>query len=206
MITLHDRSGVGLRLAHIAQIASTWPAAAWFEIHAENFLANLHASELLAKIAERYPISVHTVGVSIGSAQGIDQVHLGRVRALVGWVRPVLVSGHLAWSTHEGAYLNDLLPLPYDEGTLGILADHIDRVQELLGQRYLVENPSSYVGFGHSTMTEAEFLTELARRTGCRLLCDVSNVHLSAHNLGFDPHGYIDALVAETIVELHIGV
>jgi uncharacterized protein (UPF0276 family) len=200
-----EKSGVGLRLPHLAEIASTSPPAAWLEIHAENFLANPHASELLAKIAERYPISVHTVGVSVGSAQGVDREHLARVRALINWLGPVLVSGHLAWSTHQGQYLNDLLPLPYDEATLGILARHIDEVQEGLGQRYLIENPASYIGFGHSTMTEVEFLTQLARRTGCRLLCDVSNVYLSAHNLGFDARAYIDALRAETVGELHLG-
>jgi uncharacterized protein (UPF0276 family) len=127
------------------------------------------------------------------------------VRGLIDLVDPILVSGHLAWSTHAGEYLNDLLPLPYDEQTLRLLAAHVDEVQEGLGRAYLVENPSSYVGFGTSTMTEVEFLSELARRTGCRLLCDVSNVHLSAHNMGFDPYAYIDGLPAHAIAELHLG-
>src|SRR6266571_2300145 len=184
---LPDCAGVGLRLAHIAEVAATRPTAAWLEIHPENFLANPHATELLVELARHYPISVHTVGVSVGSAGGIDRAHLARVRALIDLVDPVLVSGHLAWSTHAGEYLNDLLPLPYDEESLHLIARHVDEVQNGLGRAYLVENPSSYVGFGTSTMTEVEFLNALVDRTGCRLLCDVSNIHLSAHNIGFDP-------------------
>jgi len=148
---------------------------------------------------------VHTVGVSIGSVGGIDRAHLKRIRALVDVTDPFLVSGHLAWSTHEGNYLNDLLPLPYDEETVDLLAHHIDEVQQGLGRPYLVENPSSYVGFGHSTMTEAEFLSELVRRTGCRLLCDVSNIHVSSNNMDYDPIAYIDGLPRDAVGELHLG-
>jgi uncharacterized protein (UPF0276 family) len=177
----------------------------WFEIHPENFLANPHARELLMKIAERYPISVHTVGVSIGSVDGIDRGHLVRVRELIDDLDPVLVSGHLAWSTHQGAYLNDLLPMPYDDETLDLVSTHLHQVQDALRRPYLVENPSSYVGFATSTMTEVEFLGELARRTGCGLLCDVSNVFLSGHNMGYDPYRYIDAFPAGAVRELHLG-
>ena len=140
-------AGVGLRLPHVAEVAATAPAAGWFEIHPENFLANPHAHELLLDIARRYPVSVHTVGVSIGSAGGVDREHLARVRRLVDEVDPILVSGHLAWSTHQGDYLNDLLPLPYDEETLRLVAAHLHEVQDALGRPYLIENPSSYVGF-----------------------------------------------------------
>jgi uncharacterized protein (UPF0276 family) len=198
-------AGVGLRLPHIAEIVATLPAARWLEIHPENFLANPHATELLLEARRHYPISVHTVGVSIGSAGGIDRAHLKRVRALVDQVDPIFVSGHLAWSTHEGEYLNDLLPLPYDNETLQLVAQHLDEVQDGLGRPYLVENPSSYVGFGASTMNEVEFLGELVHRTGCRLLCDVSNVYLSAHNMGYDAYRYIDGLPADAIGELHLG-
>jgi uncharacterized protein (UPF0276 family) len=198
-------AGVGLRLPHLAEVVATRPPAAWLEIHPENFLANPHATELLTEIACAYPISVHTVGVSIGSAKEIDRHHLRRVRGLVELVDPVLVSGHLAWSTHDGEYLNDLLPLPYDEETLALLVRHIDEVQEGLGRPYLGENPSSYVGLGTSTMTEVEFLSELVRRTGCRLLCDVSNVHLSAHNMGYDAYAYLDDLPTDAVGELHLG-
>ncbi|WP_445504690.1 MNIO family bufferin maturase [Microvirga sp. G4-2] len=198
-------AGVGLRLPHLAEVVATRPPAAWLETHPENFLANPHATELLTRVAAHYPISVHTVGVSIGSAKGIDCHHLRRVRGLIARVDPVLVSGHLAWSTHEGEYLNDLLPLPYDEETLALLVRHVDEVQEGLGRPYLVENPSSYVGFGTSTMTEVEFLSELVRRTGCRLLCDVSNVYLSAHNMGYDAYAYLDGLPVDAVGELHLG-
>lgn len=198
-------SGVGLRLPHLVEVVATRPPAAWFEIHPENFLANPHAAELLDEVARHYPISVHTVGVSIGSTGGIDRHHLKRVKALVDHIDPIMVSGHLAWSTHEGEYLNDLLPLPYDDETLLLLARHVAEVQKVLGRPYLVENPSSYVGFGASTMTEVEFLSELVRRTGCKLLCDVSNVYLSAHNMNYDAYAYIDGLPADAIAELHLG-
>jgi uncharacterized protein (UPF0276 family) len=209
MTTHHARApacaGIGLRLPHLAEVVATRPAAGWFEIHPENFLANPHASEMLTDLARDYPISVHSVGVSVGSAGGIDRAHLKRIRALVDAIDPVLVSGHLAWSTHEGDYLNDLLPLPYNNESLRLIGAHVDEVQQGLGRPYVVENPSSYVGIASSTMTETEFLGELAERTGCRLLCDVSNVHLSGHNLGYDPYAYIDAMPAGAVAELHLG-
>ncbi|HEV7277041.1 MAG TPA: DUF692 domain-containing protein [Devosiaceae bacterium] len=198
-------AGVGLRLQHLAEVAATRPPAAWLEIHPENFLANAHAAELLDDIATHYPVSVHSVGVSIGSADGVDRRHLARVRELIERLDPFLVSGHLAWSTHEGEYLNDLLPLPYDAESLATLARHVDEVQQALGRPYHVENPASYVGFGASTMTEPQFLSELVARTGCRLLCDVSNIHVSGQNLGYDAYGYVDELPAEAIGELHLG-
>jgi hypothetical protein len=199
------RAGVGLRLPHLAEVVATRPDAGWLEIHPENFLANPHATELLMVLKDDYPISVHTVGVSIGSADGLDRAHLTRLRALVDAVDPMLVSGHLAWSTHGGEYLNDLLPLPYNEETLRLVSSQLQEVQNALGRPYLVENPSSYVGFGTSTMTETEFLCELVRRTGCLLLCDVSNVYLSAHNMGYAPCRYIDELPSRAIRELHLG-
>ncbi|HSC29487.1 MAG TPA: DUF692 domain-containing protein [Vicinamibacterales bacterium] len=198
-------AGVGLRLPHLTEVATSAPPAAWFEVHPENFLANPHAMELLHAIAGRYAISVHTVGVSIGSAGGIDRVHLARLRQFVLDLDPILVSGHLAWSTHEDAYLNDLLPLPYDDETLRLVATQLHLVQDAIGRPYLVENPSSYVGVGTSTMTEVEFLAELARRTDCLLLCDVSNVFLSGHNMGYDPYRYIDRFPAAAVGELHLG-
>jgi uncharacterized protein (UPF0276 family) len=124
---------------------------------------------------------------------------------LIEDIDPFLVSGHLAWSTHAGEYLNDLLPLPYDTETLHIVADHVGEVQDTLGRPFLLENPSSYVGFRGSTMLEVDFLGELAHRTGCQLLCDVSNVVLSAHNMGFDARAYIDGLPGEAVGELHLG-
>lgn len=199
------RAGVGLRLPHIEEAVATRPSAGWFEIHPENFVANPHATELLQDLAQQYPISVHTVGLSVGSVNGIDRRHMDRVRALIDLVDPVLVSGHLAWSTHKGEYLNDLLPLPYNPETLDTVARHLREVQDGLGREYLLENPSSYVGFAGSTMTEVQFLNELVDRTSCRLLCDVSNVYVSGRNMGYDARGYLDALPANAIRELHLG-
>jgi uncharacterized protein (UPF0276 family) len=198
-------AGIGLRLPHVSELAATRPSINWLEIHPENFVANPHAAELLVDLARDYPISVHTVGVSVGSATGIDRMHLGRVRALVDSIKPELISGHLAWSTHAGEYLNDLLPLPFNSETLDLVSKHIRYVQDALGQPYILENPSSYVGFTASTMSEVEFLLELVRRTGCRLLCDVSNVYLSARNMGYDAHDYLDQLSPDAISELHLG-
>lgn len=199
------RTGVGLRLPHLAEVVAALPSAAWLEIHPENFLANAHATELLLAARKHYEISVHTVGISIGSADGIDRTHLARLRTLIDAVDPFLVSGHLAWSSHGGAYLNDLLPVRFDDEALQVVASHLHQVQEGLGRPYLIENPSSYVGFGTSTMTEVEFLCELVRRTDCRLLCDVSNVYLSAHNMGYDAYRYLDGLPAHAVDELHLG-
>lgn len=198
-------AGVGLRLPHLAEVATAVPPAPWLEIHPENFLANPHARELLTEVALHFSVSMHTVGLSIGSADGLDLKHLTRIRRLADEIDPVLVSGHLAWSMYRGVYLNDLLPLPYNEETLRIVAAHVDEIQQALGRAYLVENPACYVGFRGSRMGEAEFLTELVRRSGCKLLCDVGNVFVSASNMGYDPYAYIDVLPAHAVGEIHLG-
>ena len=198
-------AGVGLRLPHLAEVAATRPSAAWFEVHPENFLANPHAFELLQDIARDYPISVHTVGVSIGSAGGIDRNHLQRVRRLLDALDPFLVSGHLAWSTHAGEYLNDLLPLPLTEEALDAICRNVDRMQEALRRRVLVENPSTYLDFAPSRIPEPEFIAQIVRRTGCGLLLDVNNIHVSAHNRGFDAEAYLAGLPAEAVGEIHIA-
>jgi uncharacterized protein len=202
---LPERTGIGLRLPHIAEVVATRPDVGWLEVHPENFLANPHATELLIELAREYPVSVHTVGISIGSADGVDGAHLARLRAFVDRVDPLLVSGHLAWSSFGGTYLNDLLPLPYTEETLALTAAHLARVEDALGRAYVIENPSTYVSLTTSTMTELEFLHALVDRTGCRLLCDVSNIFLSGHNMGFDPYRVIDEFPAAAIAELHLG-
>jgi hypothetical protein len=198
-------SGIGLRLPHITEVVATRPAVGWLEIHPENFLANPHGLELLTDLARDYPISVHTVGVSVGSADGVDREHLTRLRALVDRLSPVQVSGHLAWSFHGGHYLNDLLPLPYTGETLRVVASHLTQVQDVLGRAYVIENPSTYVSLSASTMTELEFLHALVELTGCRLLCDVSNVYLSGHNMGYDPYDFIDKFPAAAVAEVHLG-
>lgn len=133
-------TGVGLRLPHLAEVVATRPPANWLEIHPENFLANAHATELLLSVRQHYEMSVHTVGISIGSADGIDRAYLVRLRSLIDAVDPILVSGHLAWSSHGGAYLNDLLPLPFDEEVLQVVVSHLHQVQDVLGRPYLIEN------------------------------------------------------------------
>lgn len=199
------QAGIGLRLPHLASVLGTRPRAAWFEIHPENVLANPHATELLEEIAAHYPVSLHSVGLSAGSVSGIDRRHLRRIRLLAERIDPVMVSGHLAWSTHDGEYLNDLLPLPYTAEARDVVCRHVDEIQQALGRPYHLENPSNYLGFAGSTMTETDFLSEVVARTGCPLLCDVSNIHVSAHNLGYDARRYIDALPAAAIGEFHLG-
>jgi uncharacterized protein (UPF0276 family) len=205
MKSIPKTAGIGLRLAHLAEVVATRPAAGWLEVHPENFLANAHAAELLAELSAHYPISVHTVGISIGSARGIDRLHLQRIRELVNHIRTIFVSGHLAWSTYGAEYLNDLLPLPYNEETLQIVSAHITEVQNTLGLPYLIENPASYLGFESSTMKETEFLRKLVEHTSCQLLLDVSNVVVSAHNMGFDAHQYIDDFPGDATGEMHLG-
>jgi uncharacterized protein (UPF0276 family) len=208
MTSIHcvpNGAGVGLRLPHIAEVVATRPAIDWLEIHPENFLANPHAAELLTELSQHYWISIHTVGLSVGSAGGLDRGHLKRIKGLLDRINPVFVSGHLAWSTYGGEYLNDLLPLPYNTEALRVVADNVREIQELFGRPYLLENPSSYVGFKGPTLTEPEFLSELVHRTQCELLCDVSNICVSAHNLGFDPIAYMDSLPTDAIAEIHLG-
>lgn len=198
-------AGVGLRLPHLAEVATRAPAVDWLEVHPENFLASPHAAELLREVARHQRVAMHSVGLSVGSASGLDRAHLERLRRFFADIDPLFVSGHLAWSTHDGAYLNDLLPLPYNEESLRIVTAHVNEVQDALGSRYVLENPASYVGFGTSTLTEVEFLAELVSATGCGLLCDVSNVHVSATNMGYDAYAYIDAFPMHAVAEIHLG-
>ena len=205
MKSIPNAPGVGLRLAHLAEMVATRPLTGWLEIHPENFLANPHAAELITELSASYPISLHTVGISVGSASGVGRLHLKRIRAFADKIHPLLVSGHLAWSTYGNEYLNDLLPLPFNDETLRVVTAHVDEVQDALGRSYLIENPASYVGFRSSTIPETEFLSEIVHRTGCQLLCDVSNVMVSAHNMGFDAYQYIDDFPAAAIQEIHLG-
>lgn len=159
----------------------------------------------LRHLSERFAISVHGVGLSIGGESRLDPDHLARLKHLVGWLKPASFSEHLAWSTHDSAFLNDLLPLPYTEETLSRVADHVDEVQEVVGRRMLLENPSSYLAFDESTYAETDFLKEVARRTGCGLLLDVNNVFVSATNLETDPISYIDAFPLDLVGEIHLA-
>ncbi|HZB90425.1 MAG TPA: DUF692 domain-containing protein [Stellaceae bacterium] len=197
--------GVGLRAPHLAEIMSDRPAIGWLEVHAENYMGGGAAPAQLDRIRRDYPLSLHGVGLSLGSAEGIDAAHLARLQHLVARCEPALVSEHLSWSIAGGTYLNDLLPLPYTEESLAIVARHVAEAQDALGRPLLVENPSTYLRFRHSTIAEPDFLAELVRRTGCRLLCDVNNIFVSASNLGFDATGYLDALPPDAVGEIHLA-
>jgi uncharacterized protein (UPF0276 family) len=198
--------GAGLKHEHARDILEGGRAVDFFEIHAENYMgAGGPPHHLLTRIRADYPISMHGVGLSIGGVQPLDRNHLARLKALIDRYQPGLFSEHLAWSTHDGVFLNDLLPLPYNRETIRHVCEHIDRVQCALGMRMLLENPSTYIELESSTMNEIEFLRELTHRTGCGLLLDVNNVYVSATNNGFDPMSYISQFPAEQVGEVHLA-
>ncbi|HKZ08543.1 MAG TPA: DUF692 domain-containing protein [Methylomirabilota bacterium] len=199
------RAGIGLRAPHVDEILATRPDIPWLEVHAENYMGGGPALRRLEAFRRDYPISLHGVGLSLGSAEGLDLTHLDRLRALADRLEPCLASEHLAWSVSDGAYLNHLLPLPYTEEALDVVADNLGHAQDRLGRRLLVENPSRYLRFLDSPIPEAEFLAELARRTGCGLLCDVNNLFVSAANVGIEPLDYLDRLPAGAVGEIHLA-
>lgn len=199
------QAGIGLRAPHVDEVIATRPAVGWLEVHAENYMGGGPALRDLERIRRDYPVSLHGVGLSLGTAEGLDVRHLERLHDLVERLEPVLVSDHLSWSSAGGAYFNHLLPLPYTEESLEVVRVNVLRAQERLGRALLVENPSSYLRFHDSPIPEPEFLAALARRTGCGLLCDVNNVYVSAHNLGLDPLAWLDAVPPDCIGELHLA-
>jgi uncharacterized protein (UPF0276 family) len=204
--SLPPRAGVGLKPEHYREIVETSPDIGWFEIHAENYMGEGGPPHhQLGAIRERYPVSLHGVGLSIGGAGALDQEHLARLKALIERYEPASFSEHLAWSSHDSVYLNDLLPLPYTEETLARVCEHIEEVQETLGRRMLLENPSTYVAFAEATMSEIEFLRAAVRRTGCGLLLDVNNVFVQSVNHCFDAASFIDAFPVEHVGEIHLG-
>jgi len=202
---LPARTGIGLRSPHVAEVQATRPALSWVEVHPENYLGGGPAVRALEAIRGQYPLSFHAVGLSVGSAAGVDRRHLGRLKALADRFQPAMVSEHLAWSQAGGAYLNHLLPLPYTEESLDAVCRNVDEVQTALGRRILVENPSGYLRFAGSTIPEPEFLATLAARTGCGLLCDVNNIHVTAKNLGLDARAYLAALPGAAVGEIHVA-
>jgi uncharacterized protein (UPF0276 family) len=203
--TIPAAIGVGLRAPHLAEIVATRPVLGWLEVHPENYLGGGAAPARLDMIRRDYALSLHGVGLSLGSAEGVDGEHLARVKALIDCVQPFIVSEHLSWSVTGGSYLNDLLPLPYTEESLGVVATNVARLQQALGRRILVENPSSYLRFRHSTIAEPEFLAELVRRSGCGLLCDVNNIFVTSSNLDLDAAAFLDALPAAAVGEIHLA-
>jgi uncharacterized protein (UPF0276 family) len=206
------KAGVGLRLPHHDGVRAQRPNVAWLEAHPENYMAAGLADELAA-FAEYYPISLHAVGMSLGSASGLDHEHLLRLRALENRVRPGLMSDHLSWSTAATAdghlALPDLLPLPYTEEALAVVIANVDAAQGVLGRQLLVENPSTYLQFGSSCLSEADFLAAVIRATGCGLLLDLNNIHVSAMNQGAEPAralaNYLDAVPHHAIGEIHLA-
>lgn len=198
--------GVGYKSRHFEALMADPGPVAWIEVHAENYMGGGgRPLAQLRALSERFAVSVHGVGLSIGGEGRLDPDHLARLRHLLDWLQPASFSEHLAWSTHDGAFLNDLLPLPYTADTLARVCTHIDEVQDRLGRRMLLENPSSYLAFTESEMAETAFLAEVVRRTGCGLLLDVNNVFVSATNLAVDARAYLAAFPMAAVGEVHLG-
>ena len=200
------RVGIGLRAPHYAEVWERRPPLALLEVHSENFFGDGgQPLAWLERFRSAYPLSFHGVGLSLGSADPLDERHLARLDTLVRRFEPAWVSEHLSWSSIDARHANDLLPLPLTEEALGHVVERIDEVQERLGRRMLVENVSTYMTFGHSTLPEAQFVAEAVRRSGSALLLDVNNVWVNSRNHGFDPLGYLDALDAGSIAEMHLA-
>jgi uncharacterized protein (UPF0276 family) len=199
-------AGTSLKPEHLERIFDEVPQRGFFEVHAENYMgAGGPPHAALTRVRQDYPVSLHGVCMSIGGPQPLDKAHLGRFKALVDRYEPALVSEHLAWSTHQSTFFNDLLPLPYTEATLARVAEHIDEVQEAIGRPILLENPSTYVVFPESTMSETDFIRAVVRRTGCGLLLDVNNVFVSATNHGYSALGYLSDYPLEHVGEIHLA-
>jgi uncharacterized protein (UPF0276 family) len=205
MFPVPAKAGIGLRFQHHATVLETVPDVAWMEVHTENYLGGGVPLACLDAIRRDYPISLHGVGLSLGSAESLDAAHLDRVRRIADRVEPALISEHLAWSVVDGVYLADLLPLPMTVEALAVVCRHVDQVQSALKRRILLENPSTYLRFRHSPIPEWEFMAAVAARTGCGLLCDVNNVFVSAHNHGWDASAYLAALPPAAIGEIHLA-
>lgn len=202
---LPTAAGIGLRSPHIREVQERLPTVGWLEVHAENYMHNGVASRALSRLRQHYPVSLHGVGLSLGSAGGISGEHLDRLAEACRRFEPAAVSEHLSWSSGEGIYLNDLLPIPYDADTLQLVCSNVQRTQDALKRPILIENLSAYVSYTQSTMSEVEFLAEMVRITGCGLLLDINNVYVSSRNLGFDTESYIAALPADAVGEIHLA-
>lgn len=206
MARLPAMAGVGFKAEHFFDIATAAQPLGFFEVHAENYMGGggpPHAQ--LGALRERYALSIHGVGLSIGSPGPLDRAHLARLKSLCDRYEPESFSEHLAWSTHDGVYFNDLLPLSYTDTTLARVADHIDEVQGSLGRQMLLENPSTYIRFAESEIPEAEFLAAIARRTGCELLLDVNNVFVQAKNHALDARAYLRDFPLDKVREIHLA-
>ncbi|MCT7664300.1 DUF692 domain-containing protein [Shinella kummerowiae] len=204
--TLPRRAGIGFKPEHFADILAAPQPIGFFEVHAENYMgAGGPPHAQLGRLREDYALSIHGVGLSIGSMQPLDRDHLSRLKTVCDRYQPESFSEHLAWSTHDSVFLNDLLPLPYTEATLAQVLDHVEQVQAALGRQMLLENPATYLLFQESTIEETDFLAEVARRTGCGLLLDVNNVFVAATNHNLDPYDYIARFPLEAVREIHLS-
>lgn len=200
------KAGIGLRGQHYRDVLATQPAVAWFEVHSENYFgAGGRPLYYLERIRADYPLSLHGVGLSLGSTDPLDPAHLRRLKNLISRFAPSFVSEHLSWSSVGGRYLNDLLPLPYTTEALTHIVERIERVQEYLGRQILVENISRYLSYEHTTLPEWEFVAEAARRSGCGILLDVNNIYVNAVNHAFDAQVYVDAIPPELVQEIHLA-
>jgi uncharacterized protein (UPF0276 family) len=203
---LPRRAGVGFKPEHFSAINGATQPIGFFEVHAENYMgAGGPPHAQLRKLREDYAVSIHGVGLSIGSMQPLDKEHLARLKIVCDRYEPESFSEHLAWSTHDTTFLNDLLPLPYTEATLKQVCTHIDQVQTILGRQMLLENPATYLLFEESTIEETDFLAEVARRTGCGLLLDVNNVFVAATNHHLDPQAYLKRFPVQWVREIHLS-
>ncbi len=198
--------GVGLKSQHFANVLQEKPDLAFFEVHAENFMSAGGAHHrYLEEITQQYPLSVHGVGMSLGSADGLDKKHLQHFKGVVDRYKPVLISEHLSWAVEGGYYLNDLLPLPLNQESLAVVADNVKCMQDFVGRQLLVENPSAYMALTDTDIPEPEFLAQLASISGCGLLLDVNNVFVSGSNMGWDAGGYLEKIPAEAVGEIHLA-
>ena len=199
-------AGIGLRAPHLQRVLAERPCVPWFEMHSENFFGAggaIHGA--LERVRADYPLSLHGVGLSLGSADALDGEHLATLRALVRRYQPGLVSDHICWGAIGGVHLNDLLPLPFTTEALDLMVSRVQQVQDALGREFLVENVSSYLTFQHADMSEWEFVAELVRRAGCGLLLDVNNVYVNSVNHGFDAHAYLRAMPRAAVREIHLA-
>ena len=199
-------TGIGWRAPHYRALLRSRPALDFLEVHSENFFASGGQTlDFLERAQRLYPISLHGVGLSLGSADPLDDAHMNKLRSLIARTQPMFVSEHLCWGSIAGRHLNELLPLPYTEEALDHICVRIDEVQDRLGRTILLENVSSYVRFRHSTIAEPEFIAQVCQRTGCDLLLDVNNVYVNSVNHEFDPLAFIDSLPAEACKEIHLA-
>jgi len=199
-------AGIGLRPGHYRDVLQTLPKVGWLEVHSENYFGDGGAPlHYLEQARKHYPVSLHGIGLSLGSTDPLNKAHLKQLKSLIDRFDPLFVSDHLCWCSHNGIYLNDLLPLPYTEEALQHFSERVSRTQDYIGRELLIENPSTYLKYNHATINEAEFLSEVAVRSGCALLLDVNNVYVSTMNQGFDAHSYIDSLPVDRVREYHLA-